>query len=86
MRHDGRPIGDRVIASAILDRLLHHAITLSIRGQSYRLKEKLKAGLVKPAVTTGPPEGAPQAAVEERIDAASDDDLFDFIDQQFGSA
>lgn len=45
----GDVFGDRVIAAAILDRLLHHAITVSIRGQSYRLKEKLKAGLVKPA-------------------------------------
>jgi DNA replication protein DnaC len=45
----GDVFGDRVIATAILDRLLHHAITVSIRGQSYRLKEKLKAGLVKPA-------------------------------------
>jgi DNA replication protein DnaC len=45
----GEVFGDRVIATAILDRLLHHAITVSIRGQSYRLKEKLKAGLVKPA-------------------------------------
>jgi len=40
--------GDRVIATAILDRLLHHAITINIRGNSYRLKDKLKAGLVKP--------------------------------------
>jgi DNA replication protein DnaC len=39
--------GDRVIATAILDRLLHYAITLNIRGNSYRLKEKLKAGLVR---------------------------------------
>jgi len=45
----GEVFGDRVLATAILDRLLHHAITVSIRGQSYRLKEKLKAGLVKPA-------------------------------------
>jgi len=29
--------GDRVIATAILDRLLHHAVTLNIRGNSYRL-------------------------------------------------
>ena len=36
-----------MIATAILDRLLHHAVTLSIRGNSYRLKEKLKAGLVR---------------------------------------
>jgi len=42
----GEVFGDRVIATAILDRLLHHAVTLNIRGNSYRLKEKLKAGLV----------------------------------------
>jgi DNA replication protein DnaC len=43
----GDVFGDRVIATAILDRLLHHAVTLNIRGNSYRLKEKLKAGLVR---------------------------------------
>ena len=40
--------GDRVIASAILDRILHHATTISIRGDSYRMKDKLKSGVVKP--------------------------------------
>jgi DNA replication protein DnaC len=45
----GDVFGDRVIATAILDRLLHHAVTLNIRGNSYRLKEKLKAGLVRSA-------------------------------------
>jgi DNA replication protein DnaC len=30
-----------------LDRVLHHAITVNIRGNSYRLKEKLKAGLIR---------------------------------------
>jgi DNA replication protein DnaC len=44
----GEVFGDRVIATAILDRVLHHAITINIRGNSYRLKDKLKAGLVKP--------------------------------------
>ena len=43
----GEVFGDRIIATAILDRLLHHAVTLNIRGNSYRLKEKLKAGLVR---------------------------------------
>ena len=43
----GEVFGDRVIATAILDRLLHHAVTLNIRGNSYRLKEKPKAGLVR---------------------------------------
>lgn len=48
----GDVFGDRVIATAILDRLLHHGITVTIRGDSYRLKEKLKAGLLKGAEAT----------------------------------
>ena len=32
--------GDEVIATAMLDRLLHHATTITIKGQSYRLKDK----------------------------------------------
>ncbi len=36
-----------VIASAILDRLLHHSNTINIKGESFRLKEKLKAALLK---------------------------------------
>jgi DNA replication protein DnaC len=34
-----------VLATAILDRLLHSSTTISIRGQSYRLREKRKAGV-----------------------------------------
>lgn len=37
--------GDVTIASAILDRLLHHSTTVNIKGESYRLKEKKKAGI-----------------------------------------
>jgi len=48
----GDVFGDRVIATAILDRLLHHGITVTIRGDSYRLKEKIKAGLLKGAEAT----------------------------------
>lgn len=47
----GEVFGDRVIATAILDRLLHHATTINIKGNSYRLKEKVKAGLVRPEET-----------------------------------
>ncbi len=36
--------GDGVIATAILDRLLHHSHVISIRGESYRLRDKRKAG------------------------------------------
>jgi DNA replication protein DnaC len=52
----GEIFGDQVLATAILDRLLHHATTLNIKGESYRLKEKRKAGLLAPAAT---PEEAP---------------------------
>jgi DNA replication protein DnaC len=50
----GEVFGDTVIASAILDRLLHHSITVNIKGESYRLKEKLKAGLLKPKMEDHP--------------------------------
>ncbi|NLZ14838.1 MAG: ATP-binding protein, partial [Thermotogaceae bacterium] len=36
---------DHVIATAILDRILHHSHIVNIRGKSYRLKEKMKSGL-----------------------------------------
>lgn len=48
----GEVFGDCVIVTAILDRLRHHAVTSNIRGSSYRLKEKLKAGLVRAEETT----------------------------------
>jgi DNA replication protein DnaC len=32
--------GDEVLATALLDRLLHHAEVLSINGRSYRMKER----------------------------------------------
>lgn len=44
--HWGDIFGDQILATAILDRLLHHAVSINIKGDSYRLKEKLKAGLV----------------------------------------
>jgi DNA replication protein DnaC len=39
---------DNVIASATLDRILHHCTTVNIRGDSYRLKERRRYGLVRP--------------------------------------
>jgi DNA replication protein DnaC len=41
-REWGDIFGDKVIASAILDRLLHHAQVINIKGSSYRLKDKLE--------------------------------------------
>jgi DNA replication protein DnaC len=42
----GEIFNDQVLATAILDRLLHHCTTVNIKGESYRLKEKRKAGLL----------------------------------------
>ena len=39
--------GDPVVATAILDRLLHHSHALTIRGDSYRLRKKRRSGLLK---------------------------------------
>ncbi len=36
---------DPVLATALLDRLLHHATTINIRGESYRLRNRRGAGL-----------------------------------------
>lgn len=42
----GEVFGDPVVATAILDRLLHHSHIITIRGDSYRLKEKRRSGLL----------------------------------------
>jgi DNA replication protein DnaC len=52
--------GDAVIASAILDRLLHHSRVVNIRGHSYRLKEHAFSKQLYPkqggdAVSANPP-------------------------------
>src|SRR5499433_1834658 len=44
----GSIFGDPIIATAILDRLLQHSTTINTRGESYRLKDRRKAGLVPP--------------------------------------
>ena len=55
----GSVFGDAVMATAVLDRLLHHSTTVNIRGDSYRMKERKKAGLLatlesrESAVTNG---------------------------------
>jgi len=51
-----------VLGHAILDRLLHHATTVNIKGDSYRLREKRKAGLFAAS--------AAGASRDENVDAA----------------
>lgn len=39
----GQVFGDEVLATAILDRLLHHCEIVPVNGPSYRLKNRLQA-------------------------------------------
>ena len=61
----GSIFGDPIIATAILDRLLHHSTTVNIRGESYRLKDRRRAGLLtRPedqTASAGPPTGVPKS-------------------------
>lgn len=59
----GDVFSDHVLATAILDRLLHHATTLNIKGESYRLKEKRRAGIL----------GRPRPVTEEEKEVAMAD-------------
>jgi DNA replication protein DnaC len=55
----GTVFGDAVVATAILDRLLHHSHVITIRGDSYRLREKRRTGLLKaPAIAPSIPAPA----------------------------
>ena len=55
----GTVFGDPIVATAILDRLLHHSHVITIRGDSYRLREKRRAGLLKAAPAAQPAAAAP---------------------------
>lgn len=54
----GTVFADPVVATAILDRLLHHSHVLTIRGDSYRLRAKRNSGLIRPPVGDRPPVGS----------------------------
>ncbi len=57
----GQVFGDPVIATALLDRLLHHAVVVHIEGSSYRMREH--ADLLPPIQ---PPGGRPDAQPKRR--------------------
>ena len=48
----GAVFGDEVAVAAIIDRLLHYSTTVNIRGESYRLKDKKRAGIFTMPTTT----------------------------------
>jgi len=54
----GEVFGDHVVATALLDRLLHHAIVIQIEGSSYRLRQH--ADLVPENIRARPSINPPQ--------------------------
>ena len=44
---------NEALTTAILDRLIHHSFIINIQGESFRLKEKKKAGLFNLGVKEG---------------------------------
>jgi hypothetical protein len=50
----GSVFGDPVVATAILDRLLHYSQVITVRGDSYRLREKRRSDLIKASLGDTP--------------------------------
>jgi DNA replication protein DnaC len=46
----GEIFGDEVVAAAMIDRLVHHADILALKGDSYRLKDKDVSARARPAI------------------------------------
>jgi len=51
----GSVFGDPILATTILDWLLHHSTPINIRGESHRLKERRRAGLLSRPGNPQPP-------------------------------
>jgi DNA replication protein DnaC len=49
--------GDATMTAAMLDRLLHHAHVAVISGESYRLRERKRAGITLPGTKSEPEVG-----------------------------
>jgi hypothetical protein len=60
----GEVFGDPVVATALLDRLLHHAVVVQIEGASYRLRQHAdlvpehirSKALIHPPPSVAPPK------------------------------
>jgi DNA replication protein DnaC len=50
----GEILGDAMVAAALIDRLVHHATMIALKGKSYRLRER-GTGVVPAAHTPAPP-------------------------------
>ena len=56
---------DAVLTAAMLDRVLHHATVVQIAGESYRLKDKRRAGILARPQSAAAAEG--KATKEKKV-------------------
>ena len=52
----GEILGDAMVAAALIDRLVHHATMVALKGKSYRLRERAAANSQKPRQRPRPTE------------------------------
>ena len=67
----GDVVSDYVLATAMLDRLLHYSTTINIRGESYRLREKRKAGVFHD-LGAKPVKGSPSSSQKTQGEGQSE--------------
>ena len=67
----GDVVSDYVLATAMLDRLLHYSTTINIRGESYRLREKRKAGVFHD-LAAKPVKGNPSTSHKTQVEGQSE--------------
>jgi len=58
--------GDAVLTAAMLDRLMHHATVVQIGGDSYRLRDKRKGGIMPKRHPTSQVDTATEPIAENR--------------------
>jgi hypothetical protein len=66
---------DRVLTVAMLDRVLHHSFIVSISSESFRLKDKRKAGLLRDPRSIPPTDPAPPRSTTRSMAESCDRSL-----------
>jgi hypothetical protein len=66
----GEMLGDEIVTTTVLDHLLRHSYVLTIKGDSYRLREKRRTGML--------PVSAPPPAMRDH-DLAKQDAIYMFF-------
>jgi IstB-like ATP binding protein len=74
----GDVFGDPVVATALLDRLLHHAVVVQIEGSSYRMRQH--ADVVPEQVRSNSPLNPPPAP-NDAVDHQRNSPIYPTADQ-----